>query len=210
MIITEWWDGRAREAGNCAFVNRGDSQRKCRDHMPTATAKARQCNKMVHEMTIHQHDCTSASHPTPWGLGQHSCCGYTHTGVGPTNNTSTHHKIPSIIVMPHQMQHQQQMQDRESKPHNWSTTQRAIYRWHVDRWIIILICFCFGNTGENTNISWVSILSLYLSLAGKRGDNCTGGLPFKNSFDFILTPTSHMFGIGRKLLISQAQKTQHA
>jgi hypothetical protein len=41
---------------------------------------------------------------------------------------------------------------------------------------------------------------------------CTGteGLPFKNSFDFILTPTPNMFGIGRKLLISRAQKTQHA
>jgi hypothetical protein len=38
----------------------------------------------------------------------------------------------------------------------------------------------------------------------------TDGLPFKNSFDFILTPTPHMFGIGRKLLISQAQKNQHA
>jgi hypothetical protein len=39
----------------------------------------------------------------------------------------------------------------------------------------------------------------------------TDGLPFKNSFDFILTPTPPMLGsIGRKLLISRAQKTQHA
>jgi hypothetical protein len=38
----------------------------------------------------------------------------------------------------------------------------------------------------------------------------TEGLPFKNSFDFILTPTPHMLGIGRKLLISRVQKTQHA
>jgi hypothetical protein len=38
----------------------------------------------------------------------------------------------------------------------------------------------------------------------------TGGLPFKNSFDFILTPTPHMLGIVRKLFISRVQKTQHA
>jgi hypothetical protein len=36
------------------------------------------------------------------------------------------------------------------------------------------------------------------------------GLPFKNSFELILTPTPHMFGIGRKLLISRAHKAQHA
>jgi hypothetical protein len=38
----------------------------------------------------------------------------------------------------------------------------------------------------------------------------TGGFPFRNSFDFILTPTPHMLGNGRKLLISRVQKTQHA
>jgi hypothetical protein len=41
------------------------------------------------------------------------------------------------------------------------------------------------------------------------GNVRTGGLPFKNSFYFILTPTPHMLGIGRNLLISRAQKTQH-
>jgi hypothetical protein len=39
----------------------------------------------------------------------------------------------------------------------------------------------------------------------------TGGLPFRNSFDFILTPTPHsMLTISRKLLISRVYKTQHA
>jgi hypothetical protein len=38
----------------------------------------------------------------------------------------------------------------------------------------------------------------------------TEGLPFRNSFDFILTPTPHMLCIGRKLLISRVYKTQHA
>jgi hypothetical protein len=38
----------------------------------------------------------------------------------------------------------------------------------------------------------------------------TGGLPFRNSFDFILTPTPQMLSMGRKLLISRVYKTQHA
>jgi hypothetical protein len=84
--------------------------------------------------------------------------------------------------------------------------------------------YCTFNDGNTANGLIYSLLYTIVAAPEKKSIVCsyvvssyflqhdthTEGLPFRNSFDFILTPTPHMLIIGRKLLISRVYKTQHA
>jgi hypothetical protein len=80
--------------------------------------------------------------------------------------------------------------------------------WFADRIIFTSLDF-YGYSDDFTYVSFVSRFSYssitYL-LTKIITNNPYWSLPFRNSFDFILTPTPHMLGIGRKLLISRVYK----